>query len=67
MIRYDPTLYIVCLTSNFFVLCTNMKAYLMNYSRWVELSMRERVNIGYKHGFSFINICQVPREMDSNS
>ena len=30
MIRYDPTL--VDLTSNFFVLCTNMKVYLYNYS-----------------------------------
>ena len=30
MIRYDPTL--VDLTSNFFVLCTNVKKYLMNYS-----------------------------------
>ena len=29
MSRYDPTL--VGLTSNFFVLCTNMKVYLMNY------------------------------------
>ena len=30
MIRYDPTL--VDLTSNFFVLCTYVKVYLMNYS-----------------------------------
>ena len=30
MIRYDPTL--VDLTSNFFVLCTNMKVNLYNYS-----------------------------------
>ena len=30
MIRYDPTL--VDLTSIFFVLCTNMKVYLYNYS-----------------------------------
>ena len=29
-IRYDPTL--VDLTSNFFVLCTNMKVCLYNYS-----------------------------------
>ena len=28
MIRYDPTLSLVNLTSNFFVLCTNVKAYL---------------------------------------
>ena len=27
------------LTSNLFVLCTNMKVYLFNYSQWVELSM----------------------------
>ena len=37
MIRYDPTL--VQLTSNFFVLCTNVKVYLFNYSKWVELNM----------------------------
>ena len=30
LIRYDPTL--VNLTSNFFVLCTNVKVYLYNYS-----------------------------------
>ena len=30
MIRYDPTL--VDLTSNFCVLCTNVKVYLYNYS-----------------------------------
>ena len=30
MIRYDPTL--VDFTSNFFVLCTNVKVYLYNYS-----------------------------------
>ena len=37
MIRYDPTL--VDLASNFFVFCTEVKVYLMNYSYWVELSM----------------------------
>ena len=37
MIRYDPTL--VGLTSNFFVLCKNVKVYYYNYSRWVELRM----------------------------
>ena len=37
MIRYDPTL--VDLISNFFVLFTNVKVYLYNYSQWVELSM----------------------------
>ena len=36
-IRYDPTL--EDLTSNFFVLCTNVKVYLYNSSLWVELSM----------------------------
>ena len=30
MIRYDPTL--VDMESNFFVLCTNLKVYLYNYS-----------------------------------
>ena len=44
MIRYDPTL--MDLPSNFFVLCTNMKAYIFNKSQWVELSM----NIHEKKG-----------------
>ena len=35
--RYDPT--IVDLTSNFFVLCTNVKVYLYNYSQCVEFIM----------------------------
>ena len=39
MIRYDPTLILVDLTGNFFVLFTNMKVYLYNYSWWVELRM----------------------------
>ena len=33
----DPTL--EDLSSNFFVLCTNIKVYLYNYSKWVEPSM----------------------------
>ena len=37
MIKYDPTL--VDLTTNFFVLCTNVLVYLYNYSWWVELSI----------------------------
>ena len=37
MIRFDPTL--VDLTNNFFVPCANMKVYLYNYSKWVELSI----------------------------
>ena len=37
MIRYDPTL--MDLSSNFLVLCTNVKVYLYNYSQWVEPSM----------------------------
>ena len=32
MIRYDPT--IVDLTSNFFVLCTNVKVYLYNHPQY---------------------------------
>ena len=32
MIRYDPTGVLVDLTNNFFVLCTNVKVYLYNYS-----------------------------------
>ena len=39
MIKYDPTLVDQTLTSNFFVLCTNMKVYFDNYSLWVEPSM----------------------------
>ena len=35
--RYYPRL--VDLRRNFFVLCTNMKYYLYNYSYWIELSM----------------------------
>ena len=37
MIIYDPSL--VDLTSNFFVLCTNMKVYVYDYSMGVELSI----------------------------
>ena len=37
MISYDPTLLEV--TSNFFVLCTNMKVYLYNYSLRMDLNM----------------------------
>ena len=35
--RYDPTL--VDLTSSSFVLCTNVKPYLYDNSKWVELSI----------------------------
>ena len=45
MIRYDPTQ--VDLTSNFFVLCTNMKVYLYNYSKWVEPCMNIHEGKGY--------------------
>ena len=37
MIRYDPTL--VDLPSYFCVLCTNVKVYFYDYSKWMELSM----------------------------
>ena len=37
MIRYDPTL--VDLSSDFFVLCSNVKVYMYNYSKWMEFSM----------------------------
>ena len=37
MIRCDPML--VDLTSNFFILCINVKDNLYNYSLWLELSM----------------------------
>ena len=33
---YNST--VVDLTSNFFVLCTNMEVYIYNYSQWVEFS-----------------------------
>ena len=36
-IRYDPAL--VDLTCYVFGLCTNVTVYLMDYSKWVELSM----------------------------
>ena len=42
MITYDPTL--VDLTGIFFVLCTDVKVYLYNYSQWMEFS----ITIGYK-------------------
>ena len=45
MIRSDPTL--VYLTSNFLVLCTNMKVYLYNYySYWGELNMNIHLGKG---------------------
>ena len=47
MIRYDPTL--VNLTSNFLVLCTNMKYYSYNYAEWVDLSMN--IHEGKVKGF----------------
>ena len=46
MTRYDPSL--VDLTSNFFVLCTNVEVYLYNYSEWVELSMNIHEGKGLK-------------------
>ena len=46
MIRYVPTL--VDLTSNFFVLCKNVKDYLYNYSLWPELSMNIHEGKGNK-------------------
>ena len=38
MIRYDPT--VVDLTSNFFVLCTNLKVYLYDVEFIVRLSYK---------------------------
>ena len=35
------------LTLNFLVLCTNMKVYLYNYSKWVEPSMIIHEVMGY--------------------
>ena len=40
----DPAL--VVLTSNFFVLCTNMKVYVYNFSLWVEPSMNSHKGKG---------------------
>ena len=45
MIRYDPTL--VDLTCFFFDLFTNVKAYLHNFSWWVEFSMNIHEGRGY--------------------
>ena len=47
MIRYDPTL--VDLTSNFFVLCTNVKAYIIIHSGWslACIFMKEEVHISF--------------------
>ena len=38
--------WVVDLTSNFFVLCKNMKVYLYNYSKWVEPSMNIHEGMG---------------------
>ena len=54
MIRYD--LILVDLTSNFYVLCTNMKVYSYNYSFWVESS----INI---HEGSFHISCESSAEI----
>ena len=40
----DPTQ--LDLTNNFFVLCTNMKVYIYNYSKWVEPSMNIHEGMG---------------------
>ena len=53
MIRYDNTL--VDLTSNLFVLCTNVKVYLYNYSLWVDLSMNIHEGKSYLF-FTMFNI-----------
>ena len=45
MIRYDPTL--MDLTINFFVLYTNVKIYLYNYSKLVDLNMNIHDGNGY--------------------
>ena len=47
----DPTL--VDRTSSFFVLCTNLKVYLFNHSKWVELSMTNYEGKGYRVNENF--------------
>ena len=61
MIRYDPTL--ADLTSNFFVLCTNVKVSLYNYSQWVEPSM----NIHREHNGSVVECLPRDREAAGSS
>ena len=63
MIRYDPTL--VDLTSNFFVLCTDLKVYLYNYSKWVEYM---NIHDGKHYGkWNFQSNPYQLRELVSNS
>ena len=38
------------LAGNFFVVCTDMKVYLYNYSFWVELGMNIHKGKGYSRG-----------------
>ena len=53
MIRYDTTQ--VDLTSNFFILYTNVRVYLYNYSYWVELSMNSmKEKIKCRHFTTFL-------------
>ena len=53
MIRYDTTQ--VDLTSNFFILYTNVRVYLYNYSYWVELSMNSmKERIKCRHFTTFL-------------
>ena len=52
MIIYDPTL--VDVTSNFFVLCTNVKVYLKNYSQWVKPGMNIHEGKGQKETFGYM-------------
>ena len=48
---YGNMIYLILYTSgpkiNFFVLCTNLKVYLNNYSLWVELNMNIHEGKGY--------------------
>ena len=55
--RYNPTL--VDLTSYFFVLCTNMKVYLYNYSLRVGLSMDTHKEKGSVALFQCLNRSKV--------
>ena len=55
MFAYGNILYPVDLTSNFSVLCTNVKVYLHTYSYWVEPTMNIHEGKGLKQ-YSFNNL-----------
>ena len=53
------------LTSNVFVLCTNVNVHLYNYSKWVELSMNileERVKVRNQSSLPNANDCKTRKD-----